>query len=79
VWLIELDNGDDSRLTSTLLAKGLRPALDAVEAAWRAQRDVQLQAKDAAKDPQAGAGALVIVGKRSQDKFFSNGTYRRGL
>jgi enoyl-CoA hydratase/carnithine racemase len=73
IWVIELDNGDDSRLTSTLLRHGMRPALDAVEADWRSQRDKQLAAKDAAKDPQAGAGALIIVGKRSQDKFFSNG------
>jgi hypothetical protein len=44
------------------------PALDAVEREWRDSR----RGKDAA-DESVGAGALILVGNRSQDKFFCNG------
>jgi len=69
VWVIELHNGDDSRLTETLILDGLMPALDTVERDWRAAR----RGKDYIKDAKVGAGSLVIVGNRKQDKFFSNG------
>jgi len=66
LWVIELHNGEDSRLTVVLVHHALRPALDTVEKHWREQwRPV--------KDMKGANGALIIVGKRSQDKFFSNG------
>jgi Delta3-Delta2-enoyl-CoA isomerase len=51
------------------------PALDMVERHWRAGR----RGKDILneKDMSVGAGALVIVGNRAQDKFFSNGTCKK--
>jgi len=69
LWIIELHNGQDSRLTADLVNKGLRPALDAVERDWRKNwRPVQ-----ESKDKSGASGALIIVGRRDQDKFFSNG------
>lgn len=44
------------------------PALDIVEREWRKQRQTAHE--------DAGKGALIIVGKRYQDKFFSNGASR---
>jgi len=69
LWVIELHNGQDSRLTDTLINHGLMPALNAVEKHWREQWS---EAK-AQKSQDAGGGALIIVGKNGQDKFFSNG------
>lgn len=69
IWLLELHNGLDNRLTETLLAKALLPALDAVERAWRES----WRAAQSAKDPEGGRGALIIVGNRAQNRFFSNG------
>ncbi|KAF5359355.1 hypothetical protein D9756_003332 [Leucocoprinus leucothites] len=69
LWVIELHNGQDNRLTATLVNKGLRPALDAVEKHWRER---WRKAWDA-DDKEGGRGALIIVGRRDQDKFFSNG------
>ncbi|KAH7930237.1 ClpP/crotonase [Leucogyrophana mollusca] len=69
LWVLELHNGDDSRLTKTLIDGALRPALDIVEAHWAKNWHAARQTKD-----KAGcAGALIIVGKKDQDKFFSNG------
>ncbi|KDQ57235.1 hypothetical protein JAAARDRAFT_70164 [Jaapia argillacea MUCL 33604] len=68
-WIIELHNGEDSRLTTTLIDQGLKPALDAVEKHWRNDRTKAM----AAADKNGGKGALIIVGKRNQSKFFSNG------
>jgi len=69
LWIIELHNGQDSRLTVDLVDGGLKPALDAVERDWREQ----WRAAQKAKDKEGGKGALIIVGRRDQDKFFSNG------
>jgi len=69
LWVIELHNGPDNRLTHALINKGLKPALDIVEREWRAQRAEAL--KDMSSD--GAKGALIIVGRKSQDKFFSNG------
>lgn len=69
IWILELHNGDDSRLTQLLVEKGLKPALDAVERHWRDDRRKAV----AAKDKEGGKGALIIVGNTKQDKFFSNG------
>lgn len=72
--MIELHNGDDSRLTARLIDDALRPALDVVETHWTNNR---LTALAGSQHPSpksiAGEGALIIVGKRNQDKFFSNG------
>ena len=64
-----MHNGDDSRLTTRMFVEGLQPALDIVERDWR---EGWRRAK-ATKDKNGGHGALIMVGKRSQDKFFSNG------
>ncbi|KAF8150775.1 ClpP/crotonase-like domain-containing protein [Crassisporium funariophilum] len=69
LWIIELQNGQDNRLTHDLINKAIMPALDMVERQWREQRRSALKSKD--KD--GGKGALIIVGRRDQDKFFSNG------
>lgn len=67
LWIIELHNGEDSRLTARLIDDALRPALDMVEKHWVNNRLAGSQ------QPIAGEGTLIIVGKRNQDKFFSNG------
>lgn len=69
LWVIELHNGEDNRLTAVMIDQALKPALDAVEKHWRDQwRPAQkVKGKEGAK------GALIIVGKQNQDKFFSNG------
>jgi len=69
LWIIELHNGQDSRLTADLVNNGLKPALDAVERDWREQWRTASKTQDKA----GGRGALIIVGKRDQDRFFSNG------
>jgi hypothetical protein len=69
IWIIELHNGQDSRLTKRLIDEALRPALDIVECSWNTTRDRQA---GGAGDGN-GAGALIIIGRRDQDKFFSNG------
>jgi len=70
LWIIELHNGQDSRLTVDLVDHGLKPALDAVEREWRGQWRVAAKNKE---DKEGGKGALILVGRRDQDKFFSNG------
>ena len=69
LWIIELHNGDDSRLTHELLSKAFLPALDDIERAWRSNWRVAQQSQD----KNGGKGALIIVGNRKQNKFFSNG------
>ncbi|KAJ6577358.1 ClpP/crotonase [Mycena capillaripes] len=70
LWVIEMHHGADNRLTPTLVDQALKPALDAVERHWRSQwRAVP---KDS-KDKSGGNGAVIIVGRKDQDKFFSNG------
>ena len=52
-----------------LIDGGLRPALDVVEREWReGWRKAQ-----GVKDKIGGEGAVIIVGRKDQDKFFSNG------
>ncbi|KAL7279063.1 hypothetical protein ACG7TL_006899 [Trametes sanguinea] len=69
LWVLELHNGADSRLTDVLLLRGIIPALDTVEKHWREN----WRAGKAKKDENMCKGALIIVGNRKQDKFFSNG------
>jgi hypothetical protein len=69
LWMIELHNGQDNRLTQALIKDGLMPALNAVEKSWREE----WRAAKAADVKNGGRGALIIVGRRDQNKFFSNG------
>ncbi|CCM02828.1 uncharacterized protein FIBRA_04940 [Fibroporia radiculosa] len=68
-WVLEMHNGEDSRFTDHFINHAFMPALDAVERHWR--QDWRIA--KANKDKEGGKGTLVIVGKRGQDKFFSNG------
>ncbi|KAF8322108.1 ClpP/crotonase, partial [Clavulina sp. PMI_390] len=58
VWELELHNGVDNRFTRDMISSCL-DALDQVEKDWRST-------------PNA-PGALIIVGSKKQEKFFSNG------
>ncbi|KAL5526411.1 hypothetical protein ACEPAF_8134 [Sanghuangporus sanghuang] len=76
LWIIEMHNGEDNRLTHELINGALKPALDVVEREWRevwraAQAANRLEST--AGPVSDGRGALIIVGKRDQNKFFSNG------
>ncbi|THH18131.1 hypothetical protein EW146_g2808 [Bondarzewia mesenterica] len=71
VWQIELHNGADSRLTRDLIDGAFKPALDVVEKDWRDGWRAAAASKN--KNETGGAGSLVIIGNRAQDKFFSNG------
>ncbi|EIN09726.1 ClpP/crotonase [Punctularia strigosozonata HHB-11173 SS5] len=70
IWVIEMHNGEDSRITPTFIDHGFKPALDLVEKEWR---DAWHQGYTSG-NKDLGAGALIIVGNRKQDKFFSNAT-----
>lgn len=74
LWIIELHNGEDSRLTKRMIDDAIRPALDLVEEHWNFNRGSSptTRSKDGS-GRDSGEGALIIIGKRSQDKFFSNG------
>jgi hypothetical protein len=54
------------------LNDAIRPALDAVEEEWRTSLNAA-KARGKSAGPDDGKGALIIVGKRDQNKFFSNG------
>ncbi|KAK0485093.1 ClpP/crotonase-like domain-containing protein [Armillaria novae-zelandiae] len=69
LWIIELHHSNDNRLTLEMVDYGIKPALDAVERDWRAQWRTAQQNKDT----EGAKGALIFVGARNQDKFFSNG------
>ncbi|KAI0734252.1 ClpP/crotonase-like domain-containing protein [Fomitopsis betulina] len=55
IWLLELRNGEDSRINETLIDKALHPALDIVERDWRER----WRAARATQDKAGGCGALV--------------------
>lgn len=66
IWVLELKNGVDNRLTGVVCTKVITPALDIVEKEWRVARNKALKADD-----KAGAGgAFIIVGNLDQNKFF---------
>ncbi|EJD06973.1 ClpP/crotonase [Fomitiporia mediterranea MF3/22] len=79
IWIIEMHNGEDNRLTHDLINGALKPALDMVEREWRdVWRAAQATNKpgstgSATQGSADGRGALIIIGKRDQNKFFSNG------
>ena len=64
-----MHNGADNRLTDVFLTQALKPALDTVERHWREN----WRAGAAKKDEKLTHGAVILVGNRKQDKFFSNG------
>ena len=71
-----MHNGEDNRLTHALINSALKPALDVVEAEWRESWRAAQSAGRKKADALAGKdgrGALILIGNRSQDKFFSNG------
>lgn len=70
--MIELHNGVHNVLALTFVNDAIRPALDVVEEEWRKSREIA-KAKGKSAGPDEGKGALVIIGKRDQNKFFSNG------
>jgi hypothetical protein len=71
VWVIELHNGADNRLSEPM-CEALAAALDLVEGQWRDRwRKAYHDKNDAEKIN--GHGALIIVANRKQEKFFSNG------
>ena len=72
LWVIELHNGVHNVLTLAFINGAIRPALDVVEKEWRRSLDAT-KAKGKSAGPDEGKGALIIVGKRDQNKFFSNG------
>jgi hypothetical protein len=71
LWIIELHNGQDNRLTQEVINKGLMPAFDMVEREWRSQ----LRTAQQSNNKEGGKGSLIIVGRKDQDKFFSNGDF----
>ena len=70
IWVLELHNGADSRLTDHFIKNAILPGLDAVERDWR---QIWRNANAPGADKQSAKGALIIVGNRNQYKFFSNG------
>ncbi|KAG9050586.1 hypothetical protein FS842_011349 [Serendipita sp. 407] len=72
VWVIELHNGEDNRLTEEMCVSALGPALVMVEAQWRDSWRIPFNDKND-KEKTGGHGALIIVSNRQQNKFFSNG------
>ena len=72
LWVIELHNGVDNVLALAFINDAIRPALDVVEEEWRNSLSAA-RAKGKSAGPDEGKGALIIVGKRDQNKFFSNG------
>jgi len=72
LWVIELHNGVHNVLALTFVNDAIRPALDVVEEEWR-QSLKAAKAKGEPAAPDEGNGAVIIIGKRDQNKFFSNG------
>lgn len=70
-----MHNGHDNRLTPELVNNGLKPALDAVEKHWRDEWRIA----QTTNDKDGGKGAVILVGRMDQDKFFSNGKYRQNV
>ncbi|KAF9790443.1 ClpP/crotonase-like domain-containing protein [Thelephora terrestris] len=72
LWVIELHNGVHNVLALTFVNDAIRPALDVVEEEWRKSLQA-VKTKGKSAGPDEGKGALIIIGKRDQNKFFSNG------
>ena len=72
LWVIELHNGVHNVLAFAFVNDAIRPALDVVEEEWRKSLKTA-KVKGISAGPNEGKGALIIIGKRDQNKFFSNG------
>jgi hypothetical protein len=59
LWELEMRNGQDNRLVAHFLRESLLKGLEIVEKDWRTTPNTP--------------GALVISGRKDQQKFFSNG------
>lgn len=70
--MIELHNGVHNVLALAFLNDAIRPALDVIEEEWRKSLEA-VKAKGESVGLDEGKGALIIIGKRDQNKFFSNG------
>ena len=70
--MIELHNGVHNVLALTFINDAIRPALDAIEEEWR-KSITAAKAKGKSVALDEGNGAVIIIGKRGQNKFFSNG------
>ncbi|KAG8857638.1 hypothetical protein FRB96_005656 [Tulasnella sp. 330] len=71
IWLLELQNGAENRLSVELMQKAINPALDIVE-----KEHFKLRNTPPESTPEGAeykGGALIITGLRSQSKFFCNG------
>ena len=64
IWELEMHHGEDNRITSEFINETLGVALDIVEKDWRS-----------GTLENGAPGALVLTGKKSQNKFFSNGEH----
>lgn len=62
IWELEMHHGVDNRITAEFINETLGVALDIVEKDWRS-----------GTLENGAPGALVLTGKKSQNKFFSNG------
>jgi hypothetical protein len=71
VWVVELHNGADNRLTGPM-CDALSQALDLVETQWRDRWRPTFYDKNDTEKVNA-SGALILVANRKQEKFFSNG------
>ena len=63
-----MHHGVDNRLNHEVMEKVFLKGLDLVEKDWRSSTT-----------EDGAPGALIIVGKKSQQKFFSNGTIYPGF
>jgi hypothetical protein len=70
--VIELHNGVHNVLALTFINDAIRPALDVVEEEWRKSLKAA-KVRGESATPDEGKGALIITGRRDQNKFFSNG------
>lgn len=70
--MIELQNGVHNVLALAFVNDVIRPALDVVEEEWRESLEAA-RVKGKSAGPDEGKGALILIGRRDQNKFFSNG------
>ena len=64
IWELEMHHAEDNRIDPEFIDETLVVALDIVEKDWRS-----------GTVENGAPGALVLVGKKSQNKFFSNGEH----
>ena len=76
LWVVELHNaGAYNVLSLTFINDAICPALDLIEQEWR--KSVEgAKAKGKSAAPDEGNGAVIIIGKRNQNQFFSIGRLR---